>query len=64
MSTVIPLHKKSPDTPDPPVGVGVVVGIDLGTTYSLVSVMQGGKPPVLPNGVSDTHLTLPTTHSM
>ncbi len=53
MSTVIPLHKKNPDTPDPPVGVGVVVGIDLGTTYSLVSVMQGGKPLVLPNALGE-----------
>lgn len=28
---------------------GLIVGIDLGTTYSLVSIMQGGKPIVLRN---------------
>jgi molecular chaperone HscC len=30
---------------------GPIVGIDLGTTNSLVSVLQGGRPVVLPNAV-------------
>ena len=30
------------------------IGIDLGTTNSVVAIMEGGKP------VSYTHLTLPT----
>ena len=44
------------------------VGIDLGTTNSVVSVFEGGEPTVIPNAegarttpVSYTHLTLPTT---
>ena len=32
---------------------GIIVGIDLGTTYSLVSVLQNGKPIVLPNAVGE-----------
>ncbi len=28
---------------------GLIVGIDLGTTYSLVSILQGGKPIILRN---------------
>lgn len=32
------------------------VGIDLGTTYSLVSVLQDSRPVVLPNGLGE-HLT-------
>jgi molecular chaperone HscC len=31
-----------------------IVGIDLGTTYSLVSVLQNGVPVVLPNAVGET----------
>ena len=36
-----------------PIGArgGPIVGIDLGTTNSLVSVLQGGRPVVLPNGL-------------
>ena len=29
--------------------MGKVVGIDLGTTNSVVAVMEGGKPVVIPN---------------
>jgi molecular chaperone HscC len=32
---------------------GTLVGIDLGTTYSLVSVMRGGAPVVLPNALGE-----------
>lgn len=35
------------DTPGP------IVGIDLGTTYSLISVLQGGVPVVLPNALGE-----------
>jgi molecular chaperone HscC len=31
----------------------LVVGIDLGTTYSLVATLQGGRPVVLPNAVGE-----------
>jgi molecular chaperone HscC len=31
-----------------------IVGIDLGTTFSLVSTMMGGRPVVLPNAVGET----------
>ena len=48
--SVIPLHTKTPETTQ---SSGVVVGIDLGTTYSLVSVMQGGKPVVLENALGE-----------
>ena len=44
------------------------VGIDLGTTNSVVAVLEGGDPVVIANAegarttpVSYTHLTLPTT---
>jgi molecular chaperone HscC len=30
-----------------------VIGIDLGTTFSLASVLQGGKPLVMPNAVGE-----------
>jgi molecular chaperone HscC len=30
-----------------------IVGIDLGTTYSLVSVMQGGRPILIPNAIDE-----------
>jgi molecular chaperone DnaK (HSP70) len=30
-----------------------IVGIDLGTTYSLVSVLQAGRPVVIPNVLGD-----------
>ncbi len=29
--------------------MGKIIGIDLGTTNSVVSVMQGGEPQVIPN---------------
>tara|TARA_B100001750_G_C15503204_1_gene598609 strand:- start:288 stop:2021 length:1734 start_codon:yes stop_codon:yes gene_type:complete len=32
---------------------GAVVGIDLGTTYSLVSILQDGRPLVLPNAIGE-----------
>jgi molecular chaperone HscC len=32
----------------------VIVGIDLGTTYSLVAVMQAGRPVVLPNALGES----------
>ncbi len=35
---------------------GAIVGIDLGTTFSLVSVFQDGQPVVLPNAIGE-HLT-------
>ncbi len=31
-----------------------IIGIDLGTTYSLVSVLQGGQPILLPNALGET----------
>src|SRR6476660_10571589 len=31
------------------VGMGKIIGIDLGTTNSVVAVMQGGEPVVIPN---------------
>ena len=30
-----------------------IVGIDLGTTYSLVAVLQAGRPVVLPNAIGE-----------
>ena len=30
--------------------MGKIIGIDLGTTNSVVSVMEGGEPTVIPNG--------------
>ena len=29
--------------------MGKIIGIDLGTTNSVVSVMEGGEPVVIPN---------------
>src|SRR5438270_7964803 len=31
----------------------LIVGIDLGTTYSLVAVMQAGRPVVLPDALGE-----------
>ena len=42
--TVVPLRPRAR---------GAVVGIDLGTTYSLVSILQDGRPLVLPNAIGD-----------
>ena len=46
--------------------MGKVIGIDLGTTNSCVSIMEGGDPKVIQNAeaVSYTHLTLPTIYSV
>lgn len=35
------------------VSVGVRIGIDLGTTYSLVSVLRGGRAEILPNALGE-----------
>src|SRR5262245_22759766 len=32
---------------------GVVIGIDLGTTYSLAATLRGGTPEVLPNALGE-----------
>src|SRR6185312_12261502 len=41
-----------PGSPPARRGAGqVIVGIDLGTTFSLVAVMRDGRPVVLPNAV-------------
>ena len=32
-----------------------IIGIDLGTTNSVVAVMQGGEPVVIPNQEGDAH---------
>jgi molecular chaperone HscC len=34
-------------------GAGPIVGIDLGTTYSLVAVVQAGAPVILPNALGE-----------
>ena len=46
--------------------MGKVIGIDLGTTNSCVSVMEGSEPVVISNAeaVSYTHLTLPTKNEV
>ena len=47
--------------------MGRAVGIDLGTTNSVIAAMEGGQPQVIPNAegtVSYTHLTLPTNREV
>ena len=57
MSDVIPFPRRpaaSPSDDDAPSSAeGAVVGIDLGTTYSLVAVMRGERPVVLSNGIGE-----------
>jgi hypothetical protein len=42
------LHGRNPET-DQERRMGKVIGIDLGTTNSVVAVMEGGEPVVIPN---------------
>ena len=42
--------------------MGKVIGIDLGTTNSVVAVMEGGEPVVIPNAEGRARLR-PSWHS-
>jgi len=39
-----------------------IIGIDLGTTNSVVAVMQGGEPVVIPQPGRHTHHASPSGH--
>jgi molecular chaperone DnaK (HSP70) len=49
----------SPTPRSPESGTPVIVGIDLGTTNSLIGVLRDGKPVLLPNAKGTSSLRAP-----